>query len=105
MATKLARLLHLQVLTPTAAAPRPRTVSSHGHNPNTRAAPAVQRKSRPILVCHWRPVLADGRLECRRRLEPCEGISDETPGESPKLSKTRPRRRITPRAPSFECGR
>ena len=93
MPTKLAKLLRLQVL------------ASHGNHPDTGAASAARRKLRPVLVCHWRSHPVDGRLECRWRLEPREGSSDETPGQSPRLSKARPRRRITPRRRRSTCGR
>jgi hypothetical protein len=105
MPTKLAKLLRLQVLASAGAAPRPtRVVSSHGNHPDTGAASAARRKLRPVLVCHWRSHPVDGRLECRWRLEPREGSSDETPGQSPRLSKARPRR-ITPRRRRSTCGR
>jgi hypothetical protein len=105
MPTKLAKLLRLQVLASAGAAPRPtRVVSSHGNHPDTGAASAARQKLRPVLVCHWRSHPVDGRLECRWRLEPREGSSDETPGQSPRLSKARPRRRITPRRRRSTCG-
>jgi hypothetical protein len=96
MTTKLAKLLQLQVLARTAASPRPRTIHSRGWQPSTRAAPPVRRKSRPVLVCQWHPASADGRLECRWQIEPREANSDETVGEGPTLSETRPRRHIKP---------
>src|ERR1700736_1460333 len=64
MATKLAKLLQLQVLASPGASPRPRRlVLWRDNHPDTGTASAVRRKSRPVLVCHWRPHSADGRLE------------------------------------------
>jgi hypothetical protein len=105
MATKLAKLLQLQVLASPGASPRPRRlVLWRDNHPDTGTASAVRRKSRPVLVCHWRPHSADGRLECRWRLESHEGGSDETPGENSTLSETHPRRCATfPRRCSI-CG-
>lgn len=96
MTTKVAKLLQLQVLARMAAAPRPRTIRSRGWQPSTRAAPPVRRKSCPVLVCHWHSASGDGRLECRWQIEPREANSDETGGEGPRLSETRPRRQIKP---------
>ena len=75
MFAKLARLSQLRMPAPGRGAPgHPRLVPANDNAPDTRRASAVQWVRRPVLVCHWRRAPADGRLECRWRLQaPNEG--------------------------------
>ena len=75
MFAKLARLSQLRCLLPSAA--RPDTPGSCRQT-TMRLTPVAQARcngsGRPVLVCHWRRAPADGRLECRWRLQaPDEG--------------------------------
>ena len=75
MFAKLARLSQLRMPAPGRGAPGPaRLVPANDNAPDARRASAVQWVRRPVLVCHWRRAPADGRLECRWRLQaPDEG--------------------------------
>ena len=70
MFAKLAKLSQLRMPAPGRGAPGPaRLVPANDNAPDARRASAVQWVRRPVLVCHWRRAPADGRLECRWRLQ------------------------------------
>ena len=75
MFAKLARLSQFRMpALGRGAAGSARLVPANDNAPQARPAGAVQRVGRPVLVCHWRRAPADGRLECRWRLQaPDEG--------------------------------
>ena len=69
MFAKLAKLSQLRMPVPGRGAPASARLLPANDNAPQAPASAMQRVRRPVLVCHWRRAGADGRLECRWRLQ------------------------------------
>jgi hypothetical protein len=82
MFAKLARLSQFWMPVPGHAAPGPATLLPANDNaPQAHPASAMQSVGRPVLVCHWRRAGADGRLECRWRLQAPDGSAGGAQGD------------------------
>jgi hypothetical protein len=60
----------------------PRSAPLAHSNDNSRmvhAGAGLRRRGRPILACHWRPIIGGGRLECYWDVELTESPASEEP--------------------------
>jgi hypothetical protein len=90
MFATLAKLAALRVVDPWRVRPEPpRHIYSGNNRPSARSAAVRRQSRRQVLVCQWHSMPADGRLECRWRIEPGDGTPGEDPGESSTRSQLR----------------